>query len=84
MEEKQDNNKNLSSPFGEDLEDEFSEEDERDSSSSSSESEEWPTRPNTAAVEQSGLKLSRTTSKVELFCFKQLLPSTANGMLSGA
>lgn len=64
MGEKQENNKNLFSPVRKDVEQEFSEEDEQDSSSTSSGSRE---SPNTAA-EQSGLKLSGTTHKVELCC----------------
>jgi len=68
MEEEQDDNKNPFTPVEEEAEEEFSEEDEQFSSSTSSECGEWP---NTAA-EQNEVKFSRTTSKVEFCCFKQM------------
>lgn len=62
MEEDKDNNRILFSPVEEEKEEEFSEDDEKGRSNTSSESGEWPN----TAVEQNGLKLSRTTSKVEI------------------
>lgn len=78
MEEEQGNDRNPFTPVEEEVEEEFSEEDEQDSSSTGSESEEWP---NTAA-EQNGLKVSRTTSKVELSCSKQMIPSATSRHLT--
>lgn len=62
MEEKKGNNTINFPPVVEKEEDEFSEDDEQDRSSASSESGEWPN----TTVEQHGLKLSRTASKVKL------------------
>lgn len=64
MEEDKDNNRILFSPVEEEKEEEeeFSEDEEKGRSNTSSESGEWPN----TAVEQNGLKLSRTTSKVEI------------------
>ena len=75
MEEKQDNNRDPFTPVQEEVEVEVSEEDEQDSSSASSESEEWP---NTAA-EPNESKLLGTTSKVELCCSKEMMPSATSG-----
>ena len=76
MEQEQDKTGTMPfTPVEEETEDEeFSEEDEQDSSSASSESGEWPI----TAAEQKTSKLSRTTSKVELCCSKQIIPGATN------
>ena len=72
MEQEQDNTgAKPFAPIEEETEaEESSEEDEQNSSTASSESGEWPN----TAVEQKTSKLSRTTSKVELCCSKQIIP----------